>query len=160
MGQGGQDPASMEQRMDRFEAVQAGLELVARVAQMIDLPDPEGWLNCYTAEGTFRFRTEPGGPDVFAHVGTDALRTWFTEHRARVPAGRQMHLGVNPRLTPEVGRTRATTTYFTLMESEGSLVVASSGLWLDELVRDDDGQWRLRDRCALRIMPGTLNPNA
>jgi hypothetical protein len=154
MGQSGQEQASTEQRLDQLEAMQAGLELLARVAQMIDLASPEGWLDCYTADGTFRFQAEPGGSDVFAIVGTEALRDWFTEHRARIPAGRQTHLGVNPRLTSEPGRTKATSTYFTLVGSGGSLVVASSGLWLDELVRCDDGRWRLRERCAVRIMPG------
>jgi SnoaL-like domain len=154
MGQNGQEPASTDQRLDQLEAVQAGLELLARVAQMIDLADPEGWLDCYTADGTFRFQAEPGGPDVFALVGTDALREWFIEHRARIPAGHQTHLGVNPRLTFDAERTKATSSYFTLLESGGSLVVASRGLWLDELVRCDDGQWRLQERCAVRVMPG------
>jgi SnoaL-like domain len=157
MGQSGAEPMSVEQRLDQLEAEQAGRELLARVAQMIDLADPEGWLDCYTTDGTFRFQAEPGGPDVFAIVGTEALREWFTEHRARLPAGRQTHLGVNPRLTSQGGRTKATSTYFTLLDSGGSLIVASSGLWLDELVRCDDGQWRLRERCAVRIMPGQPN---
>jgi hypothetical protein len=154
MNQSGGEPASTEERLDQLEAMQAGLELLARVAQMIDLADPEGWLDCYTADATFRFQAEPGGPDVFAIVGTNALRDWFTEHRARIPAGRQTHLGVNPRLTFEGGRTKATSTYFTLLDSGGSLVVASSGLWLDELMHCDDGRWRLRERCAVRVMPG------
>jgi 3-phenylpropionate/cinnamic acid dioxygenase small subunit len=158
MGRSGQtsesDPAAMERRIHELESQQAGLELLARVAQMIDLADPDGWLDCYTADGIFRFQASPGGPDVFVIEGTEALRDWFADHRARLPAGRQTHLLVNPRLTHEGDVMKATSTYFTLLDSGGVVVVASSGLWLDELVRGDDGRWRLRERCVVRVMPG------
>jgi hypothetical protein len=146
--------AAVERRIHELESHQAGLELLARVAQMIDLAAPEGWLDCYTADGIFRFQAAPGGPDVFVMEGTEALRGWFAEHRAMVPVGRQTHLLVNPRLSHEGDLMKATSTYFTLVESGGAVVVASSGLWLDELVCGDDGRWRLRERCAVRVMPG------
>jgi hypothetical protein len=158
VGQGGHEagsgPAATERRLYELECHQAGLELLARVAQTIDLSDPDGWLDCYTADGIFRFQAERGGPDVFAVKGTEALRGWFADHRARLPAGRQTHLLVNPRLTHEGDRMRATSTYFTLLDSGGVVVVASSGLWLDDLVCGDDGRWRLRERCVVRTMPG------
>jgi 3-phenylpropionate/cinnamic acid dioxygenase small subunit len=155
-GQGheqGGGPA-LERRIEELESHQAGLELLARVAQMIDLADPEGWLDCYTADGIFRFQAVPGGPDVFAIEGVGALRDWFADHRTLLPAGRQTHLLVNPRLTREGDRIKGTSTYFTLLDSDGVVLVASSGLWLDELVRSEDGQWRIRERCVVRLMPG------
>ena len=82
-----------------------------------------------------------------------ALREWFAEHRSRIAAGRQTHLLVNPCVVPEGGVAKATSTYFTLLEADGKIVVASSGLWVDELVRCDDGQWRIKERTAIRVMP-------
>jgi hypothetical protein len=146
--------AAVERRIHELEAHQAAMELLARVAQMIDLADPDGWLDCYTPDGVFRFQSSAGGPDVFVLEGAEALRGWFADHRAMVPAGRQTHLLVNPRLTREGEVMKATSTYFTLVDSGGAVVVASSGLWLDELVCGDEGRWRLRERCAVRVMPG------
>jgi SnoaL-like domain len=146
--------AGVERRIHELESHQAGLELLARAAQMIDLADPDGWLDCYAADGIFRFQASPRGPDVFVLQGTEALRDWFVDHRATLPAGRQTHLLVNPRVTLEGDRIKATSTYFTLLDSGGAVLVASSGLWLDELVCGEDGQWKIRERCAVRIMPG------
>ncbi len=129
------------------------LDALSASAQTIDLADPEAWLDGYTDDGVFRFRPTADADDLFRLEGREARRQWFAEHRARVPAGGQVHLLANPRLRLDGDQLVGTSTYFTLYATDGGIVVASSGLWLDRLARGADGRWRIHDRCAVRVMP-------
>ena len=140
---------------ERLTALAGAFDTLSASAQTIDLADPGAWLDCYTGDGVFRFQPTMGAPDLFRLEGHDALRAWFAEHRGRIPAGAQTHLLANPRLRADGEDLVADSTYVTLLASNGSLVVASSGLWMDRLRRERDGRWRISERCAVRVMPQT-----
>ena len=139
--------------LDQVAEQWAALQVLNRAARAIDQATPTDWLDCYADDGVFRYRAVGGTEDVFRLAGHAELTSWFAEHRKRMPAGTQAHLLLNPALVPDGDRIRATCTYLTLSTATGQLAPMSCGLWEDVLVKGADGNWRIADRCAYRLMP-------
>lgn len=141
------------QRHTRTTDFEEVLGILSASAQTIDDGDVEAWLDCYTDTGTFAYRPAEGAPEAFRLEGRDDRRQWFAQHRARLAVGSQVHVVANPRVMLDGDTAKGESTYFTLLARGDAIVVASSGRWLDRLVRDRDGRWRIEERTAVRRMP-------
>lgn len=115
----------------------------------IDAPNREGWLDCFTHDGTFRASgTGPGQPE-FKVTGRDALTTFIIKHGRRPEGLHLQHLMFQP-LVDVNGDTATCRAYFLVLsgESGGPTVVRMFGHYADRLLRCPDGEWRFVERAA------------
>lgn len=113
--------------------------LLALYCQLCDDGRFEEWAELFTAEATF---TVMGT----THTGRAGLQQFMAE--AQPAEARGKHVAVNPLIEVDGNRARAWTDYvFVGRVGEGDrLGVTSSGRYHDDLVRDDDGRWRIAAR--------------
>jgi 3-phenylpropionate/cinnamic acid dioxygenase small subunit len=150
--------AQMESRLSRLENLEAIRDSLHRYAQAIDYGLEGDWVDCFTTNGRFVFKFQPGkspypgaepaGGAVFAFDGHAQLAQFIHGH-SRAPDVYHKHLMVEPRIDLQ-GDTARVSSYFVLvLEMEDrSRDVFTFGRYLDVMERGGDGRWRFRERIA------------
>jgi 3-phenylpropionate/cinnamic acid dioxygenase small subunit len=118
-----------------------------------DAQTPEAFLDCFTADGLFTYRTFAQAEPSLTCRGRAELERWFVERLPVVPPGTMNHTTVHPRVSVDGDRAEATSRYISIRSREGGLAVVSTGSYRDRLVRCEDGQWRLVERESVGDMP-------
>jgi SnoaL-like protein len=154
-----QGSSSLVGAMDELEALRVRLELLEAERGVLrtlhayghatDRADEESFAGCFTAGGVCDVTDPAGGPVAQRVEGRDALLTLIRGF-ARPPASRHRHLLIEPVIDiAEDGKTARAVSYFAVLrERDGKPSVWAFGRYLDDLVLEDDGVWRLRRRVA------------
>jgi hypothetical protein len=123
-------------------------ELYARACRKLDFPDPDGYAELFTEDGSFGRRTADGEM-AFQHVGADALRA-FVSKMAEVRAGLARHWITNIILEADpVGARGSCYTMLVRNNAETSSVeIVVTGTFEDLIVRTPTG-WRFRERVVV-----------
>jgi hypothetical protein len=120
----------------------------------IDYGREEELVECFTEDGVLEIdsgianeRVGPTDSGSRRIEGRDAIRD-FARHHTRPPEAYLKHLRSDPLIEVDGDRARVTSTFLQLDESAAGPVVTSFGRYHDQLVRCDDGRWRLEHRVA------------
>ena len=142
----------VEARISLLEDEREILRTLYTYARAIDEVDEERFVDCFSADGIFDVRGE-GGTVI---RGREELRR-FMQHRARVQPSSRTHLTIEPLVTVS-GDDAACTSYIAVLRDEdGDPVLGTFGRYLDRLVREADGRWRLAERVAeMEVSRGDL----
>lgn len=150
--------ADLERRLQLLEDRQAILETLHRYGQALDYGLVEQFLDCFTEDASWD--TEPMRDVVRAeqlragrlpagHVGRGELQG-FVERHTSAPGHWHKHLVVDPLIELNGDRARVTS-YFLRVDADphsSGAHIRASGRYRDELVRGDDGRWRITSRKA------------
>lgn len=152
------EAADLERRLRLLEDRQAILETLHRYGQALDYGLEEEFLDCFTADASWD--TEPMRDVVrdeqlrvgrlpAGHVGRDELRG-FVQRHTNAPGHWHKHLVVDPLIELD-GDTAHVTSYFLRIDADrdsSGAHIRASGRYRDELVRCEDGRWRIAARKA------------
>jgi hypothetical protein len=146
------EPARVEQLLSRLELLEAERAILRRLhayGHATDRADAEAFADCFTADGVCDVQDPSGGPVARRVVGRAALVA-LMKGFARPPASRHRHLLIEPviEVDPTLDTARATSYFAVVREHEGAPCVWAFGRYLDELVRERDGDWRFARRTA------------
>jgi 3-phenylpropionate/cinnamic acid dioxygenase small subunit len=137
----------LTERLDRLEAERAIVSTLYTYGSAIDYGNRDRFLDCFTADAEYVVTMRVDSGRGFAFHGHDELTTYFDSH-THAPAAWHKHVTTNPSITVD-GNTAVATSYFLRVDADaesGPAVVVASGRYLDDLVRDEGGQWRIRSR--------------
>lgn len=133
----------MGQRADDHEDIR---QLLARYNWAIDLGDIDGWVDCFTDDGTFTCLGLPDGAALGGrHEGREALHAYGSTHYG-INKGRARHWNWNPLI--EVDGDEATMKCYLNAYAAGqgdSATLRVTGLYEDRLRRTPGG-WRFASR--------------
>jgi len=138
------DIRALTARVAQLEAERDIGDLLARYAHLIDHGGGVEWVDCFTADGRFEVRRPGVEPSVVA--GRDELTGFATSRPpAAVPS---KHF--TSQLTIDLdGDAAICRSYFAILRDvDGDPALGFYGRYDDELVRGDDGRWRIASRVA------------
>jgi SnoaL-like domain len=140
---------STRERLDRLEAEGAIEETLYAYGSALDYGGLEQFLGCFTEDADYvvTFRIDSGRR--FSFHGHEELTAYFNGH-THAPAAWHKHITTNPSITVE-GHTATAMSYFIRVDAgarSGPSTITASGRYLDELVADEEGGWRIRSRVA------------
>lgn len=129
---------------DRF-AIQ---DLYARYCQTVDQADAEGWADTFTEDGRRIYDDNPGAPGRAGRtvVGRDAL----VELQQIPRALRVRHWHGLPVLTDRGDYVESVVYGMVLDISKDPAEILAHFTYTDELVKLDDGSWKMRSRASAR----------
>jgi 3-phenylpropionate/cinnamic acid dioxygenase small subunit len=131
--------------MARILDIQAITDRLFAYCHAIDHGDSEGWIDCFTEDGSWVVQSVDGNLIYDLH-GQDDLRRWIEETHTHGPRGIH-HMTLNPRVLAINGDEAATTAYYLTSLIEGDvLTMRGTGRYDDRLLRCHDGQWRISER--------------
>lgn len=110
-------------------------ELAARYNRAFDYGDPEGWVECFTKDGTF----EMGGKQLAA--GSEALLAFA---KKMIPTMKVKHCTTDAIVEVD-GSTGTHDAYLILMSCGEKVSAANSGRYLDKVVKQN-GKWKFQQR--------------
>ena len=141
-------------RVRKLEDEREILDLIYAYSHGLDGKEHEDFLACFSEDGRFAWRPVPDGDWVLDVRGQEQLDRWYRDHERSIPAGTEHHVVTNPRIVANDGTTARTVSWYLIIRNYGGRPgVRSTGRYLDELVRGEDGRWRIRERLALGDMP-------
>ncbi len=142
------DLDALSARLDRLEAERAIVETMYAYGRALDYGDREGFLDCFTDDADYVVDMRLGGAAVLSFHGRDELAGYHDWH-THAPDAWHKHVATNPAITID-GGTATAVSYFLRLDSDATTgapsTVSSSGRYVDEFVRGDDGGWRIRSR--------------
>jgi ketosteroid isomerase-like protein len=142
------DLDALSARLDVLEAERAIVQTMYAYGRALDYGDLDGFLECFTEDADYVVDMRLGGPAVLKFHGRDELAGYHEWH-THAPNAWHKHVGTNPAITID-GDTASVVSYFMRLDSDAEngapSAVSSSGRYLDEFVRGDDGRWRIRSR--------------
>ena len=135
-------------RLDRLEAERAIVQTMYAYGRALDYGDLDAFLDCFTDDADYVVDMRLGGPAVLKFHGRDELAGYHEWH-THAPNAWHKHVGTNPAVTVD-GDTATAVSYFMRLDSDAETgapsLVSSSGRYVDEFARGDDGGWRIRSR--------------
>ncbi len=134
-------------RLRAVEDERAIIRTFEDYAHAIDYGNDEAWLDCFTDDAVFDMRSRRADELNRTLSGHRQLRE-FIEGYGRAPEHRHQHLLLAPIITIDGQRAEARSYFLIVCEHEGEPVVRVFGRYRDELLRCEDGRWRLRRRVA------------
>jgi 3-phenylpropionate/cinnamic acid dioxygenase small subunit len=144
----------LRERVRSLEDERAIIDVLYACSHGLDGKDYEIFMACYTDDGRFAWKPEPDGEFVVDARGTEQLDRFYRNLEVSVPAGIEHHALTNPRIVVNDGLTASAVSWYLIARNYGGRPgVRSTGRYLDELVRGEDGRWRIRERLALGDMP-------
>jgi ketosteroid isomerase-like protein len=139
--------AALAERVARMEDEREIVATLYTYGRALDYGDRNGFLDCFTPDADYVVEMRIGAEGNFRFHGHDELGAYFDGH-THAPDAWHKHVTVNPSVSSS-GDTAAATSYFLRVDSapaSGPATVLASGRYTDELVRADDGKWRIRSR--------------
>jgi ketosteroid isomerase-like protein len=134
-------------RLTALEDERAILRTLYSYAHAIDYGDEQGWVDCFTSDGTFTVKARDGGYEPYKIEGRAALLE-FASHHTRPPGLWHKHLLIEPVIDVD-GEQAAVRSYFAvLVEHDGQPTLRVFGRYLDRMRKQPDGRWRLLEREA------------
>jgi hypothetical protein len=149
-------------RLDLLEAERAVLRRLHLYGHATDRADADAFAACFTADGVCEVIDPDAGPVAKRVVGRQQLLALMAGF-ARPPASRHRHLLIEPliEVAEDLSSASAVSYFAVLREHDGRPCVWAFGRYLDELIREQDGEWRLRLRvAALDSSDGSQSPLA
>jgi 3-phenylpropionate/cinnamic acid dioxygenase small subunit len=138
----------------RLEDEQAIIDLMYACSHGLDGKEYENFMACYTEDGRFAWKPLPDGDFVLDVRGTEQLDGFYRDQEVRIPAGAEHHVLTNPRIIANDGSSARVVSWYLIIRNYGGRPgVRSTGRYLDEVVRGEDGRWRIRERLAIGDMP-------
>lgn len=134
-------------RLKVLEDERAILQNLYRYGQTIDAGNEEGWIDCFTEDGTFFAQGRHATHTALDVTGREGLREFIAGHSRR-PVAFHQHCVVEPIITLDGDEATCDSYLFVLMEHERAPVLRVFGRYHDVLVRCADGRWRFRRRAA------------
>jgi ketosteroid isomerase-like protein len=135
-------------RLDRLESERAIVEVMFAYGRALDYGDLDAFLDCFTDDADYVVDMRLGGPAVLKFHGREELAGYHEWH-THAPDAWHKHVTTNPSVAIE-GDTARTVSYFMRLDSDAEdgapSAVSSSGRYVDEFARADDGRWRIRSR--------------
>jgi hypothetical protein len=153
---------SIIRRLELLEAERAILRRLHAYGHATDRGDEEAFADCFTADGICDVQDPDGGPVQRTVSGREALLELMRGF-ARPPGSRHRHLLIEPviDLAANLHSAGATSYFVVVREYAGAPHVWAFGRYLDELVREADGDWRFSRRtAALDALDGSQPPLA
>jgi 3-phenylpropionate/cinnamic acid dioxygenase small subunit len=142
------------ERLRRLEDDREILDVIHAYSHGLDGKEHDEFLALFTDDGRFAWQPKPGADWTLDVRGQDQLDAWYHDHEQHIPAGAEHHVLTNPRIIDNDGTTaHALSWYLIIRDYGGRPGVRSTGRYADELVRGEDGRWRIRERLALGDMP-------
>jgi len=141
------DLADLERRLALLEDERAILRRLYAYGHAIDYGDEEAWANCFADDGVFDIRTRLEGTPNMVASGRGEIRSFVSRH-TRAPERWHKHMLVEPQITVVGDEARSDAYFAVLMEHDDMPILRVFGRYRDRLVRDADGEWRLRERVA------------
>jgi ketosteroid isomerase-like protein len=142
------DLDALAERLDRLEAERAIVRTMYAYGRALDYGDREAFLDCFTDDADYVVDMRLGGAAVLSFRGREELAGYHDWH-THAPDAWHKHVATNAAITID-GDMATAVSYFLRLDSDADTgapsVVSSSGRYLDELVRGDDGGWRIRSR--------------
>jgi ketosteroid isomerase-like protein len=142
------DIATLAKRLDQLEAEKAIIETMYAYGRGLDYGERDTFLNCFTSDAHYLVDMRLGGPAVLEYRGHDELAGYYEWH-THAPDAWHKHVATNPAVTIEGDRATAVS-YFLRIDAETDdskpATVSSSGRYLDQFAREQDGAWRIRSR--------------
>ncbi len=142
------DLDALTERLDRLEAERAIVQTMYAYGRALDYGDRDGFLDCFTDDADYVVDMRLGGPAVLKFHGRDELAGYHEWH-THAPDAWHKHVGTNPSIIIDGDRATAVS-YFMRLDSDAETgapsIVSSSGRYVDEFARGDDGAWRIRSR--------------
>ena len=137
----------LTERLVRLEAERAIVATLYAYGHALDYGDRDEFLGCFTPDASYvvAMRIETG--NGFEAHGHDQFTAYFDNH-THAPAAWHKHITTNPMVRVDGDRAEVTS-YFLRVDAgteSGSPVIVASGRYLDEFVRNDAGDWRIRSR--------------
>ena len=141
-------------RITRLEDERAIIATLYAYGTALDYGDRALFLGCFTADADYVVDMRIDPASAFSFHGHDELGTYFENH-THAPVAYHKHITTNPSAVVD-GSTATAQSYFIRVDAaptSGPAVVLASGRYVDELVRDDAGTWRIRSRrCEVENM--------
>jgi 3-phenylpropionate/cinnamic acid dioxygenase small subunit len=138
-------PQDLTASVVRLLDVQAIVDRLYAYCHAIDFDDSEGWLDCFTEDGSWVVESADGNLVYDLH-GQDDLRRWIEETHTQGPKGFR-HMTLNPRVVTINGDEAITAAYYLTSRIENdTLIMRGAGRYDDRLSRCGDGQWRIKSR--------------
>ena len=141
------DLTALVERVGRLEAERAIADTLYAYGRGLDYGERDVFLNCFTADADYRVDMRIGGESTLHYRGQAELAEYYESH-THAPDAWHKHVTTNPSVTVDGDRASAVS-YFLRVDAgaePGPGMVLASGRYLDELVRGDDGAWRIRSR--------------
>jgi 3-phenylpropionate/cinnamic acid dioxygenase small subunit len=142
------DVQALAARVERLEAERAIVETMYAYGRALDYGERDTFLNCFTSDAHYLVDMRLGGPAILEFRGQDELAGYYDWH-THAPDAWHKHVTTNPSVTV-TGATATAVSYFLRVDADAATalpsVVSSSGRYVDELARGDDGTWRIRSR--------------
>ena len=142
------DLTALVARLDRLEAERAIIATMYAYGRALDYGDRDAFLDCFTDDADYVVDMRLGGSAVLSFHGQEELEGYHEWH-THAPDAWHKHVATNPAITV-YGDTATAVSYFLRLDSDRETAapsaVSSSGRYVDEFVRGDDGAWRIRSR--------------
>jgi hypothetical protein len=133
-------------RVVALEDERAITRTLCRYSHAIDYGLEEEWVDCFTEDGVFEVRLRDG--ELYALCQGQADLLAFAQGHTRPPTGYHKHFVGVPLIEVRGDQARADS-YFARMDMTADKLatyVRAMGRYRDDLVRSEDGVWRIRKR--------------
>ncbi len=139
--------ARLADRVARLEDEQAVIATLYAYGTALDYGNRSLFLDCFTPDADYvvEMRLSPEGS--FRSCGYQELGAYFDSH-THAPDAYHKHVTINPTVTCNGDRATATS-YFMRVDAApatGPATVLAFGRYVDTLVRDQTGRWRIVSR--------------
>jgi len=144
--------ALLEARLRLLEDRDSIRTTMARYAHTLDYGPAEDWVDCFTPDGVFDIRTTKGLPGFTERPvltrGSAALLKFAKDHPCAPDEYRKHNVLVHDFLEIEGDHARVRSYFLIVHEMTGTGKIAYTGRYLDEMIKGEDGKWRIKERVA------------
>ena len=140
---------TLSETLLQLDGMQQISRLLHRLCYYMDRNDVERWLGCFTADGSWTYYAFDAPEPLFDLHGQDELQEFIEANAVKNADFRLKHLIANEDIEIRDSRSAASTCYYfthSRNEDGNGFITRTSGRYLDEFARGDDGRWLLSGR--------------